>query len=249
MQKKIFILTLSFLLTFKAWSFDHSHGLLTKVLSTHTKNQGSQVLFNYKKLKGESTDLEKYLKQLSAVKKSEYKGFSDKEKLAFLINAYNAFTIKLIVDNYPVKSIKDLGSFFSSPWKKRFIPLLEEKWTLDQIEHDTIRKQFPEPRIHFAVNCASIGCPSLWKEAFRAKDLDQQLQKATLHFLKNSDKNKINPSLDTIFISKIFKWYDSDFEKSHGSVAKFVASMLNVKLSKDVDIEYTDYDWNLNEWK
>ena len=196
------------------------------------------------------------MKELSAVSKADYNLFNSDQQLAFLINAYNAFTIKLIINHYPIKSIKDIGGFFTKPWAIEFFSLLGEKFTLDKIEHETIRKNFKEAKIHFAVNCASIGCPSLYKEAFIAPKLQIQLSEASLNFLKNNTKNKINLNSDTISISKIFDWYEDDFDKHEQSVKHFIAKILKLNpsqkshiLSGKVDKDYTKYDWNLNEWK
>ncbi|MGL1903800.1 MAG: DUF547 domain-containing protein [Fibrobacterales bacterium] len=173
----------------------------------------------------------------------EYHTLPDLEKLAYLINAYNFYTLKLIVDNYPVKSIKDLGGVFSSPWSKEFIPLFKgfNNVSLDDIEHKMIRKEFDEPRIHFAVVCASIGCPPLRNEAFTAQNLPQQLQSQAVTFLKDPSKNYIKGT--KLYLSKIFDWYGSDFDKQHGSYLKFIQNILDTKHN---DIEWLDYDWNLN---
>lgn len=182
------------------------------------------------------------------------------QKLAFLINAYNAFTIDLIVRNPNIKSIKDLGSLLSSPWKKRFVSLFGEKLSLDEIEHGLIRKDplFQEPRIHFAVNCASIGCPALSQEAFVASRLDSQLETVTKNFLRDRARNRIEGK--KVIISKIFDWYAEDFEKSWQGIvsvqyflSKYSSALADnpeqegVLKSKDLSIKYSDYDWNLNK--
>ena len=256
-MKKRILLFILFLPFFNmAMAFDHGHHQLNKILQTHLKQEGQQTYFNYSKLKESPALLNNYLDEISSVTEKEYAQFNKDQKLSFLINTYNAFTIKLIINHYPLKSIKDLGGLFSSPWKKEFIPLWGKKVSLDFIEHKTIRKNFKEARIHFAVNCASIGCPSLYKEAFIAEKLNQQLDQATIHFLSNKSKNKINPALEEIQLSKIFKWYGGDFEKYDGSVKNFILKYLNFSedqkkhiRSEKVDVEFTEYDWNLNEWK
>jgi hypothetical protein len=238
------------------FAFDHSHGKFNQILDKHLKVIGHQSLVNYKNLKASPAVLDNYLKTLSAVTKQEYKSFSSNEQLAFLINAYNAFTLKLIINHYPIKSIKKIGGFFSKPWGIEFFTLFGEKYTLDKVEHKTIRKNFKEAKIHFAVNCASIGCPSLYKEAFVAEKLEQQLLAASKNFLQNKTKNKINLKKNSLVISKIFDWYEGDFDKHESSVKHFIAKILklnsadtNLILSNKVDIDYTDYDWLLNEWK
>jgi len=159
--------------------FDHTHALWGEVLSKYVKRDRYSTAVQYRELSKDSQTLDRYLHTLSKVKLHEYEQFSEEQKLAFLINAYNAFTVKLILDNYPVTSIKKLGGWFSSPWKKKFFRLLGKEYSLDEIEHGTIRRHFKEPRIHFAVNCASIGCPALREEPYRAEKLNDQLEAAS----------------------------------------------------------------------
>ena len=255
---KLFLLVFSLIHSFQTFSFDHSHKVFNELLKKHVIVEGNQSLVNYQGLKEDSKQLDAYLKELSDPNITSYKKWRQSKKLSFLINAYNAFTIKLIIDNYPVKSIKDLGGFFSSPWKKEFISLFGKKIHLDQIEHGMIRKQFDEPRIHFAVNCASIGCPSLLNEAFQFNLLENQLERATKNFLTNKNKNIITK--DKVEFSKIFKWYGDDFNNKHKSFRHFIATKLasygqidsemakNLKANK-LDYDWTSYDWNLNDKK
>ncbi len=243
------ILLLGILLSFSAFAdFDHSHKQWDKVLKEYTAKKDRQVYVNYRALKNEINELNSYLAQLEAVKRGEFKRFNEKQKLAFWINAYNAYTVKIILKNYPLKSIREISSgFFSSgPWKLDFITLLGKKMSLDSIEHDTIRKKFDEPRIHFAVNCASMGCPSLLPEAFIASKLDSQLDSAALNFLENKSKNYLENK--TLYVSKIFKWYGDDFNKKHGNFIKYIVKTLNLP-KKRYDIEFNSYDWKLNEIK
>lgn len=253
---KIFVATLSLLITCNVFGFDHKHTDFDNVLKKITKQQDGQTLVNYQSLKKDSKVLSQYLETLSAVTRKEYDTFNKDQKLTFLINSYNAFTLKLIIDHYPVKSIKDIGTFFTNPWKKKFFRFFGEDTYLDKIEHEMIRKWFQESRIHFAVNCASIGCPSLLMRAFRADKLNYQLEKATIHFLGNRDKNQFDPVNKKLKLSKIFKWYGGDFKKTHGSVEKFVSKYITSDEKTQDEIgsgkyktEYLEYDWNLNEYK
>lgn len=252
-------LLFTFLISQAAMAFNHSHQEWDLLLQKYVVTKGKQTLFNYKALKASADDskkLQAYLSTLSAVDEAGYQAFSPDQKLSFLINAYNAFTVKLIIDNYPTKSIRDLGGLFSSPWKKKFFKFRGKKESLDGIEHGQIREEFKEARIHFAVNCASIGCPSLYAKAFTAKTLEKYLDAATKNFLSNTEKNKINTSDKDLELSKIFDWYEGDFEKYHGSVAKFVAPYITndlaiqneIKAGK-YEIDHLDYDWSLNEAK
>ncbi|MDP7322163.1 MAG: DUF547 domain-containing protein [Bacteriovoracaceae bacterium] len=225
-----------------AFSFDHQHQKWNDILQKYTLVKKKQVLVNYKSLLKNTSELNNYLTSLSEVTPKTFAKFTKNQKICFWINAYNAFTVKLILDHYPVKSIKDIGSFFSSPWSKEFISLMGKKMSLDEIEHETIRKNFSEPRIHFAVNCASVGCPSLYQEAFRANKMDEQLEVATSTFLKNRSKNYRQEKV--LYLSKIFKWYSEDFGDNEKNILAFVGQYLDVKGVSSV--KYLDYDWSLN---
>ncbi|MBK7963244.1 MAG: DUF547 domain-containing protein [Bdellovibrionales bacterium] len=174
-------------------SFDHEHTVFNQILKAHVKvlRNGQATTVDYAKI--DKGQLDVYLKALSSVSRGQFNSMKRDEKLAFLINAYNAFTIDLIVRNPNINSIKDLGSFLSSPWKRKFISLFGEKLSLDEIEHGIIRKDplFQEPRIHFAVNCASIGCPALAPEAFVASRLENQLEAVTKNFLSDRERNRV----------------------------------------------------------
>ena len=235
---------------FTQTSFDHTHQSFDQVLKKHVKSEAFSTQVNYQALRADSKELEQYLSSISAVSRKDFDNFSQDQQLAFLINAYNAFTLKLIIDNYPVKSIKQLGSWLKTPWKKVFFTLLGKKTYLDHIEHDLIRKNFNEPRIHFAVNCASIGCPALRAEAYLADRLEQQLESATKNFLNDSSRNYYDPASKTLYLSKIFSWYAGDFNKAQGSVQSFVAPYYSKQSSpselSQAKIKYLDYDWDLN---
>jgi hypothetical protein len=234
--------------------FDHSHTKFTEVLKNFVIVSGPKSTVNYKALKKSPSQLNDYLADLSSVPMTDYKTFNKKQQMAFLINAYNSFTLKLIIDNYPVESIKDIGGLFSSPWKKEFFKLWGKDMYLDKIEHKILRKKFNEPRIHFAVNCASIGCPALRGEAFTAERLDVQLEEQAKIFLRDSSRNFIKKDKKEIYLSKIFDWFEEDFEKGSSTVQKFVAPYMtdDAELQKEMvkfDVEHTDYDWKLNEEK
>lgn len=235
-------------------NFDHSHSLWTEILTKHVTINKNSSTVNYKELKTDPNKLLTYNKSLSTVSKKMYESWNDNEKLAFLINAYNSFTLQLIIENYPVKSIKDIGGLFSNPWKKNFFSLLEEKTNLDHIEHKVIRKDFIEPRIHFALVCASKSCPALPSTPFQADKLIDQLNKATENFLSDKNKNRFNKEKNQLEISSIFKWYGGDFIKKHGSLENFLAPYfinpinLSDKIkTKKLSIKFLDYDWGLNE--
>lgn len=254
------LLLLSQTLIVQAATFDHSgwDALLKKHVVTIRNGQATQV--DYMGMVADHAQLKQYLAATSNVKRTTFDNWPKQEQLAFLINVYNAWTVELVLSGYPnIESIKDLGSLFQSPWKKRFIPLLGETRTLDDIEHTLIRGsgRYQEPRIHFAVNCASIGCPALRSEAYVAVQLDEQLEEATRNFLSDRTRNPLDGN--TLKVSSIFKWYREDFEQGwHGatSLGRFLARyrqplglderMANRLSSGNIDIEFLDYDWRLN---
>lgn len=248
--KKVFFLLLLLLVTNVFAKFDESHQQFTNLLKGFTKIKNNQTLVNYKSLKKNKKQLNKYLNELEKISKKEFSDFSDNTKLAFWINAYNAYTLEIVLRNYPVKSIKDInsGSFLSSimnsgPWDKKFIELMGMTLSLNDIEHQIIRKDFQEPRIHFAVNCASIGCPSLLREAFVANKLNEQLDVAAKNFITNQNKNILKD--DTLFLSRIFDWYGDDFKKI-GGYKKFIKKYIPYK--GNPKIRFNEYNWKLNEF-
>ncbi len=222
-----------------------SHDTWDSLLQKHVTDEG---WVDYKGFIQDSSKLNKYLELLSANHPND-QFWSRDERLAYWINAYNAFTVKLIVDNYPVKSIKDIKNgipFVNTVWDIKFIEIEGENYDLNNIEHGIIRPRFDEPRIHFAVNCASVSCPKLLNEAFTGKQLDEQLDKAAKDFITGSDKNQISPN--QLKLSKIFTWYGGDFTKN-GSLIDYLNKYADQKINANADIEYLDYNWNLNEQK
>ncbi|MES9957264.1 MAG: DUF547 domain-containing protein [Sedimenticola sp.] len=251
--------------TTTGFAFDQGHEAWDRLLKSHVhwNAHGTASMVDYQGMQRERKQLNGYLESLSTVNRDEYDQWSKQQQLAFLINAYNAFTVELILTRYPnIDSIKDLGSLFSSPWKKRFFSLLGQQRHLDTIEHDMIRKPgvFDDPRIHVAVVCASIGCPALRNEAFTAERLDHQLEDSLKRFLSDRSRNRYNPATSELEVSRIFDWYREDFEKGHrgiDSLKDLFASNASL-LTEDsksrerisngqIDIDYLDYDWRLND--
>lgn len=238
------------------------HSPWQQLLSQHVYpiNHGNSTMVDYQAFKAERETLKGYLNTLSKVSQSEFDEWSKSQQLAFLINAYNAWTVEFILTKYPdIKSIKDLGSFFSSPWSKEFIPLLGQTRSLEHIEHTLIRGsgKYNDPRIHFAVNCASIGCPALLEQAYTKDKLEQQLASQTTRFLSDMSRNYIEDG--TLYLSSIFKWYKSDFEQGfnnahslnefiilYADALKLQPNQLRTLKNGDTDIEFLDYDWALN---
>ena len=220
MRTLLLALLLSMAPALQASTFDHQHQAWTTLLHRHVSwvDNGHASVVDYEALRKDSSELDSYLDTLSGVSQAEYQRWNRAQRLAFLINAYNAFTVKLVVEHYPVDSIKSIGSLFTSPWERKFIPILGQTLSLDEIEHGLIREPgvFDEPRIHFAVNCASIGCPALRDEAFTADLLEKQLEDSQTRFLSDASRNRFNSSKGHFEVSKIFDWYGADFEDQWG---------------------------------
>ncbi len=230
---------------------DHQHSAWTALL----KRWVHDGRVDYAALKQEGrADLLAYVNKLSATCAADYIKWSREQRLAFWINAYNAFTVLLIIDHYPIKSIRKIGFLPGAAFRDRFIPmpgLKGENISLNDIENGTLRADFREPRIHFALVCASMGCPVLSNEAYRAPDLNRQLDEQTRLFLSDKSKNRFDPAASTLYLSPIFEWFQKDFEVVAGTVPAYVARYLSNPIIEKpgVRIAYTTYDWSLNDWK
>jgi len=257
--------------TARAQAFDHTHAAFSALLKKHVVvidgGKASQV--RYTELTKDRAALNNYLASLATVKEAEFNAWSSAQRLAFLVNAYNAATLELIVQHYPVKSIKDIGGVFDNRWKRKFIKLFGREVSLDMIEHDTLRKVgvYNEVRVHYAVNCAAIGCPALREEAFVADRLEKQLEEQALRFLSDRSRNRfVNGKLE---VSMIFKWFAEDWERGYSgfdsrSVAiksreEYFSRYANVLTDTAADrqligagkfsISHLDYDWSINDKK
>jgi hypothetical protein len=172
--------------------------------------------------------------------------WTQQEQLAYWINAYNGFTIERILMDYPVKSIKDLGgkiTFVNTVWDQKFFKIGGKPMDLNYIEHSVLRKNFEEPRIHFAIVCASVSCPKLRNEAYTAANLEKQLEDQTIQFINDPSKNKI--TANKAELSEIFNWFSGDFKKN-GTVLQFVNRYSKTKANPNAKISYKDYNWGLN---
>lgn len=237
--------------------FDHNHITFDLVLKKYVKPVGNTTQVDYVLLKKNINELVEYLTELEIVTKSEFKKWTKDQQFAYWVNVYNAYTLKIIVDNYPVKSIRDIGGPINTTWKKKFIPVLGKKRSLDEVEHKILRRQFKEPRVHFAVNCASISCPSLKTEPYTAEKLEAQLTEQTKLYINDSANNKytINGDKLGLEISEIFKWFKEDFE-SDGGPGAFVLKWLDISPetkaminSSKISVKHIKYNWDLNESK
>lgn len=205
-------------------------------------------LVDYRGLKADEAQLDRFLADMSAARPE----FMDRYNgMAYYINAYNAWTLKLILTHYPgIDSIKDIGGFFSSPWKKDIASISGKDVSLDHIENDILRKQFNEPRIHFVINCASMSCPPLLGKPYEGHTLDQQLEAQTRAFIGDTRHNFYDARTYTLYLSKLFDWYEKDFGDVKAYVLRYMAPAVAEQVRKDGDtvrIRHTDYDWSLNE--
>lgn len=220
-----------------AWSLNLSaqvdHSTWNTLLQQYVSTSGK---VNYAGFKKDQTKLDNYLNTLKSNHPSS--SWSRNERLAYWINAYNAFTVKLIVDNYPVKSITNLHG--GKPWDVKWIKIGGKSYSLNNIENDIIRPKFNEPRIHFAVNCAAKSCPPLLNKAWTASNLNSNLEKQTKKFINNSAFNQIGAK--EVKVSKIFEWYAKDF----GTLVTYLNKYSNTKISTSAKVNYAEYNWALN---
>ena len=232
---------LMFLLPLSAWpAVDHQ--IFADLLSKYNANGH----VDYAGFKQDEGRLDAYLEALAKIDPAS---LPRNQRFAFYVNAYNAWTIKLILSGYPgVTSIKELGSLFKSPWKQKFVKIRRKTITLDHIEHEILRPEFKDPRVHFAVNCASKGCPQLYGEPFTGALLDVQLNTVTKRFINDPRLNRLEDN--TLYVSSIFKWFNEDFNDDIiGFVERYAAPELKNAITArrpSLKIKYLDYDWSLN---
>jgi len=272
MKKILLTLLLTLISQFAAaQSFDHDHKAWTALLKKHVVlldgGKASQV--RYADIAKDRAALKAYREALSAVSAQDFAGWTKPQQIAFLINAYNANTIEKILTRYPdIRSIWDFGKIFGNPFKDRFFRLLGREFSLDMVEHETLRKpgSYNEPRLHFAVNCASVGCPMLREEAYVASRLDAQLEEQTKRFLSDRSRNRYNAQSNTLEVSEIFKWFSEDWTSGYRgfegknppmqSREQFFAvyatlltdnpSQQQAITGRKAGIAHLDYDWTLN---
>ena len=219
------------------------HGEWDVLVKKHVSKNG---MVDYQGFLKDKKQLQVYLDKLSANKPTSK--WSKNEKMAFWINAYNAFTVKLILDHYPINSIKDIKKgipFVNSVWDITFIPMGKEKIDLNYIEHSILRKEFKDPRIHAAINCASFSCPLLRNEAYYASRLDEQLNDAMRRFVNDSHRNQLDKS--NIKISKIFSWFAGDFKLNGSSVVDYLNKYAKKRVQPNAKIDFLEYQWELND--
>ena len=232
MRLLLFLLLLCFNSTLTAQKSIHS--LWSTALKEHVDEAGH---VNYAKWKEDTILLDDYITSLEENPPAEF--WSRNDSLAYFINAYNAVTVKLILDHYPLKSIRKL----ITPWRFKRFELEGEKISLNHIEHQILRKM-NEPRIHFAINCASASCPKLFNTAFYAHTMEEQLEEATTLFINDPLRNQL--SKKEMAISRIFQWFASDFgskKERHSFIRKYATQPID----KNAKVRFLNYDWQLNE--
>jgi Protein of unknown function, DUF547 len=233
-------------------AFDHQpwDDLLKKHVVLIDGGKASQL--RYAAMAQDRAAVKAYLSNLSAVKESDFNGWSRSEQMAFLINAYNAFTVEKILTRYPdIRSIWDFGRIFGNPFKDEFFVLLEKKRSLDAIEHQMLRPVYRDPRVHYAVNCASVGCPMLREEAYVAARLEKQLEEQALRFLSDRSRNRLREG--RLELSRIFDWFKEDFEPREKYFARYASILSEDAAGQKLIAQgkarfaFLDYDWTLND--
>ena len=206
------------------------------------KNVDKTGKVDYQSLKNNETLLDNYLAYIQ--NNEPTKDWSSNKKKAFWINTYNAYTIKIILNNYPLKSIRDIKIDGKTAWKIPFVKVGQKRYTLDQIEHKILRKKFNDPRIHVGINCASVSCPRLWNFAFTEDNIASSLDNLMKEFINDTTRNKI--SKKNVALSEIFNWFSKDFIKN-GTIISYLNTYAAIKISEKASIKYLTYDWSLNK--
>lgn len=244
-----------------AQTFDHDHAAWDALLKRHVRwlPDQKQSRVDYAGFARDRAALRQVLDAFSAVAAADFERWPSAQRMAFLINAYNAFTVELVLTRYPdLASIQDLGSLWRSAWRIEFFGLLGAKRHLDWIEHEQLRPRYADPRVHAALNCASIGCPALRPEAFVATRLEAQLEDGMRRFLGDSSRNRVREG--GLEVSSIFKWYRGDFEKGQQGFSRVedvfarYADELTQRpeerarlRERALPLRFLDYDWSLND--
>ena len=256
---------LLFALALPAAALDHAHRAWGELLGRHVRlvENGNASRVDYAGLARDRSRLKAVLAEYERVTRAEFDTWSKPQQQAYLINAYNAFTVEKILRRYPdIRSIRDYGTIFGNPWKDKFFTLFGQPSYLDQVEHEILRKDgaYDEPRVHVAVVCASIGCPMLPNEPFVAERLEAQLEAGMRRFLSDRSRNRYNPQTRRLEVSRIFDWYGKDFERGHRGFTSVKATLARYAdlladrpedraaiREQKVDVAFLEYDWALND--
>jgi hypothetical protein len=240
-------------LSFPCHAFEHAawDALLKKHVVVVDEGKSSRV--RYAGMAQDRPALQGYLAALSAVQPAEFDAWPREAQVAFLINAYNAFTVEKVLTRYPnLRSIRDFGRVFGNPFRDEFFSLLGARRSLDWIEHETLRKRYADARLHYALNCASVGCPMLREEAYAARQLQAQLDEQARRFLSDRSRNRLRG--DRLEVSRIFDWFSEDFEPRaryfarHAPVLGDDARARTAIAAGQYELHFLDYDWSLNDF-
>jgi len=222
-----------------AHAFDHTYNLYQSVLDKFVRD--GKV--NFTGLHADRSALDSFVTSCGEVSFEQYRAFTKSEKLAFMINLYNAATLQLVVDHWPIASVNEIGGMFSTPWNKKFIRLFDHEASLGMIEHDILRIEFSEPRMHFAIVGASRGGPPLRSDAYVDTKLKNQLAEQEKSFLTaRPDCNRFENG--TLYLSPLFNWFADDFNGAAG--IRTLLQLYYPQVTKETPIEYTEFDWGLN---
>ncbi len=236
-MKKLFITLLFSLIALNSQS--QSNEVFDALLKTYVTSDG---MLDYKGLRKNKAVLEIYLNQLETTIPT--KKWSSKKAKAFWMNAYNAYTIKLIIDSYPLKKLTDIKIKGKNAWKLPLAKVGKQTYSLDYIEHKILRRWHDDPRIHVGVNAGCVSGPKFPNYAFTAKNIDEKLENLMVDFINDSSKNKI--SLTEVEVSKIFEWYQEDFT-SKNTLIDYINKYSKTKVNDNAKVSYLEYDWTLND--
>ena len=249
-------LALLLFLPMAAQALDHSYAQWDALLKKHVVvlDGGKASRLRYAAMAQDRAALKRVLEALSGATQAEFSAWSEAQQVAFLVNAYNAFMVEKVLTRYPgLASVWDFGKLFGNPFKDEFFMLLGRKASLDWIEHEALRKRYREPRIHYAVNCASVGCPMLREEAYVAARLDAQLEEQAARFLSDRTRNRLSGG--SLEVSRIFDWYGEDFEPRRTYFARHAARLADDEpgraliMAGKAPLRFLEYDWALNDAK
>tara|TARA_B110000037_G_scaffold223156_1_gene303027 strand:- start:14825 stop:15541 length:717 start_codon:yes stop_codon:yes gene_type:complete len=238
-MKKLILLSLLMVsgMTFASEQPDHS--IFDRFLNKYVSSTGK---VNYKGMKTQMDSLDAYITELRGTFPSSDWGRNAKK--AYYCNAYNAYTLKLVLVKYPLNSVKDASFSGKDLWSVKLVKLGDKTFTLAHVENEILRKM-KDPRIHFAINCASYSCPRIWNHAFTEENISSRMTKLTKEYINNPKHNTITPK--KIKISKIFDWYSTDFVKDDQTLIQYLNKYSKVQIESTAKIEYLPYNWSLNE--
>ena len=234
-MKQLFTFSFLFLIALNLQAQTQNYNTL---LQKHVDEKGN---VDYKSFKSDEVQLANYISYLE--KTMPAKNWSADKTKAFWINAYNAYTLQIILENYPLKSIMKIKRKGKDAWNIPFAKVGGKNYTLNHIEHEILREDFDDPRIHVGVNCASMSCPQLGNFAFTEANIESELERLMTLFINDSSRNIITEK--KIEISKIFDWFKGDFIKN-GSLIDYFNNYSTTKINKKAKIRFLEYDWNLN---